>query len=138
MMGALSPSIMEEMPFSCDELRSYTMPDGSNALHMACVVGNLEMATYLLKSGISTTAKWAAWGTPLHVAMKKKSEMLVDILLEYNCDHLAVDDDGKTSLHIAVNLGSIHMVNSLLQRGSNPVLSDKGTQLSEPQGQIQA
>jgi ankyrin repeat protein len=62
----------------------------------------------------------------LHIASALGHRKVVNFLLRVGADVNAVDDDGKTPLHVcAERSGSWRTVKDLIERGSNPYASDR-------------
>ena len=100
----------------------------SFALHIAAADHSDELVTLLLNHGANVNTVDASGNTALHFAMKhncayslsatastENRQKVVDTLL---C--AGADDDGKTSMYLAVEKGLEHVVDSMLTHGGNP------------------
>ena len=51
---------------------------------------------------------------------------MMELLLAYNADVSAEDDDGNTPLHLATRVGNVKVVKMLLDRISSPAKTSRG------------
>eukprot|EP00898_Chlorokybus_atmophyticus_P005066 jgi/Chlat1/5560/Chrsp369S00846 len=78
----------------------------NTALHQALLCGNDRAAVVLINNGASLMARNARGATPLHVAATRNCPDARDLLLDVADPDgiLAVDEDGDTPLHVALQL----------------------------------
>jgi hypothetical protein len=107
--------------------RLHLLPDRSDALHIASYVGNTLMVQFLLGRELQPANISCSWGTALHIAIKKRHEIIANLLLEGTNNPDAVDTEGKTALHCAVSFGSVKLVLQLLHQGWNHAARDKSS-----------
>ncbi|EXJ72628.1 uncharacterized protein A1O5_03774 [Cladophialophora psammophila CBS 110553] len=72
---------------------------GWSALHMAAYVGHVIVGALLLDYG-ADMSRGKGGMTPLHVAVLRKNIDFVELLLEYDADVMARNDDGQTALDL--------------------------------------
>jgi len=92
---------------------------GRSAIHVACMVGQVDVVEMLLQKGADLNARseYADW-VPLHYAAASGHEEVVKLLL--SCDKVEADlsdEDGQTPLSLAVDAGHKEVVKLLLSRG---------------------
>ncbi|XP_055906458.1 putative ankyrin repeat protein RF_0381 [Eupeodes corollae] len=96
--------------------------DGQTPLHFAAEKGNDRIVQLLLKNGADVEAK-AKGLTPVYFAALNRKAKVVKQLLEHGANVDAQDTMGKTILLLAVELGSLKMVEHILNHG--PDLNNK-------------
>lgn len=116
---------------------------GESLLHIACLNGNIELATYLLQNNVEVNP-WAkppsrlldsldefrvplTTLTPLHYACCKASFEMVSLLLDHEAWVNAATPEGVTALMMATESEETNIVNLLLSRGAKVNASMPGT-----------
>lgn len=77
--------------------------------------------TFLFFALLSTTLL----ATPLHKAVEEVNEAEVHRLVEDGSDINALDQSGKTALHLATKIGRLSLVKYLVEHGADLYLKDK-------------
>ncbi|MBR1714349.1 MAG: ankyrin repeat domain-containing protein [Treponema sp.] len=98
--------------------------DGNNALHLAAIKRNRNLAKRLLKMGIDRNAVNNDGDTALHIAVKNSDSQLVDALLDGGCDTDALDGEGATPLILAARNGNGELVQKLISRHADTKIKD--------------
>jgi len=94
--------------------------DGSTALHWAAYRDDLDTAKLLVAAGADVKAKTRVGDlTPLLVAAKNGSAVMIQLLLDAKSDVNYANDNGTTTLMLAASSGSADAVKLLLDRGAN-------------------
>jgi ankyrin repeat protein len=88
-------------------------------LHRVALLGEKEVAEFLLKRGASVSATAEAGETPLHFAAAEGNGEIMKLLLKAGADVNARDKLGGTPLHEAVLWGKKEMVDFLVTQGAN-------------------
>jgi ankyrin repeat protein len=113
------------------EIISYLVEQGADidalsarnwtCLHSAAGVGNFEFCEYFVKKGANIELKTIDGLTPIHVACVygQKCE-IVKLLLDHGANIEAQDPKGNTALQLSAQIGSIDMVQLLLQSNCDP------------------
>lgn len=101
--------------------RSYTL------LHFAAGGGNCEILQTLEDIGIDIETKGAEGMTPLMVATKESKLKTVEYLLRKGAKPSNVDANGWNSLHWASSIGSIDIIDLILEK--NPKLIESKTKM---------
>ncbi|KAK7484865.1 hypothetical protein BaRGS_00023908 [Batillaria attramentaria] len=100
-----------------------TDKSGYTALHYAARSGHIQVCRLLLRHGANVNATTnTGHATPLQRAAYMGHQSVVQLLLQHKADPLAVDTDGMTALHKAVERGHEDTVKLLLT--SSPALKD--------------
>jgi len=89
-------------------------------LHLAALVGQLEIARKLVESGAEIDATNVRTGTPLHAASNRNHADIVRFLLAAGATVDARDSNQFTPLHFAAQKGSVAVVALLLEKGADP------------------
>jgi hypothetical protein len=123
-MRGLTPQKVKELDVTDEELQHHRLPDGRNALQIACHVRNEEMVDYLIGIDCHKHDSQSIWGNALQVAIKQSSvELSRKLLSETTPDW--VDCESRTALHWAV-LSCPAMVGDLLENRWSQITTDKG------------
>ena len=73
--------------------------DGMTPLHAACIIGNVETASYLIKSGANVNSISSQRQNALHFAIRgRRTIYMIELLLRAGCDVNARDIHSKTPL----------------------------------------
>ncbi len=98
---------------------------GNTALHLASAGGYLDVAEILIEAGIDVNARNQWQATPLHYAAGFGHHDLVKFLVSRGADENvlelshALDSEGNTALHYAVELEEIDSAAYLLRQGTD-------------------
>ncbi|XP_015185613.1 PREDICTED: ankyrin repeat domain-containing protein 27-like isoform X2 [Polistes dominula] len=95
--------------------------NGKTVLHIASIVGSLEIIQLLLDAGadVNVTTKFEGH-TPLHLACSANKIQAVKIILDCGvCNINAKDFNGDTPLHLAIRNANIRIVELLIRSGAN-------------------
>lgn len=106
-------------------------PDGFQPLGLACFLGHYDTAEFLVKTGasINSPSHNELGVTPLHSAVAGNYEKIVEMLLDYEADPNAREQNGFTPLHIAAQNGNAQIIRLLLFNGANLALPNKNGKL---------
>ena len=91
----------------------------------AVEIGNYEIIEFLLKHGADPNGLNDDGTLPLSLALHFshfKDSNIVKLLFDYNVNVNALCADGTTTLHYALNAGTVDHVQFLLEHGANPLL----------------
>lgn len=102
---------------------------GTTLLHFA-VMGNLEMANYLLLRGIAPNTKNDNGETPLHWAAQHGRIDQIKQLIDFGADVNAQDVDKNTALHWVAENDNVDVAKYLLSKGA--VAKGKNIQSKTP------
>jgi len=97
-----------------------------NALHKACRVGDLEVATFLVNKGADVNAKASAGNTPLTYALQHGHAEVVRLLVANGADVNAKNANGQTPLGRAIRMDDKAAVELLVANGANTEASPSG------------
>ena len=107
--------------------------DGQTGLHLAAIMGHLEVAKLLLKNGASVNVINKAKNTPIVLAVENIQENMVQLLAEHNADvNAKIRPENKTTLiHWCSSHGHDAMVDILLNLKAHvdPIQNGKITPL---------
>ncbi len=95
--------------------------DGMTALHWAAEHGDSAMTSTLLRAhaNVKATTRIGSY-TPLELASRSGSPVVVKALLAAGADPNRPDASGATALHLAAAAGNPDAVSALLEKGANP------------------
>ncbi|MBM9538543.1 ankyrin repeat domain-containing protein [Desulfobulbus alkaliphilus] len=99
--------------------------DGNTALHLASAGGYLDVAEILVDAGIDVNARNQWQASPLHYAAGLGHLDLVKFLVSREADENvlgakhALDSEGNTALHYAVELEEVDAATYLLRQGAD-------------------
>lgn len=103
---------------------------GWMALHVAVTHNHIGVVKCLLRDAAAAAAVSAPGlrgGTALHVACRKRSPKMVQLLLKAGADVEARNEHGCTPLHIAAFMGDMESLQQLLAAGADPrVIAQQG------------
>lgn len=91
---------------------------GLTALHYACIIDNVEIATLLLLHDSDVEAQDQQQQRPLHIAAAQGSVQLLDLLCDKGASLDARDVIGDRALCVACRNGRVAAAQKLLDRGS--------------------
>ena len=88
----------------------------SNALHWACMYGDVKLVSYLINQcGINANCRLKQGESPLHVACMAGNIDIVKLLINhFGCCSTVTDRKGTNLLHVAVRNGHLDVVKYLL------------------------
>jgi len=94
--------------------------DGWTPLHLACFVGQPDIAEALIARGADVRARSRnpMQNTPLHAAAAGRNREAVRVLVEHGADVNARQEGGWTALHAASQNGDVEMVRLLIAGGA--------------------
>lgn len=79
---------------------------GASPLSVACALANYEIALGLLRNGANIESRREDGATPLiAAAWNRHPTVVIDLLLKWGANEMAVDEDGKTALDIIETYG---------------------------------
>ncbi|XP_044598811.1 serine/threonine-protein phosphatase 6 regulatory ankyrin repeat subunit B-like [Cotesia glomerata] len=112
--------------FATEEIAGVDTP-----LHLAAASGNKDLVIYFIKAGARINVQGINLQTPLHIAIQKNHESVVECLLDHGADLqlgcIYCDENNCTALHIAADLNNEKIANLLLNKGASiHALSIKG------------
>ncbi|XP_058454187.1 serine/threonine-protein phosphatase 6 regulatory ankyrin repeat subunit B-like isoform X2 [Malaya genurostris] len=97
------------------------------ALHLAAIHDNYEIVNLLIERGASVMAKDAIGRIPLHIAIEKNAENVIEILLKHEqaTEMLRTSDKyERTALHFSAISDNYEIVNLLIERGASVMAKD--------------
>lgn len=98
--------------------------DFNYPIHLACESGNEEIVKVLFLNQADPTVRKIHDVTPLHIAAKEGFIAIVDVLLQYeNADINETDEDLATPLHYAARFNKVSMIEFLLEKLVNNIVS---------------
>jgi ankyrin repeat protein len=122
-LGTISP-LHNAASKGHDKVVSYLIDNGARVnawnrrrqtpLHQS--VAYPQVVRILLSKGSSPNADDINGKRPLHLAVVKKCEDSVELLLKHSADVDAADDFRRTALHQAAEIGSVPIINLLLDK----------------------
>ena len=94
--------------------------DGMTALHWAAFNDDVELAKSLLAAGANVSPETRLGAvTPLFMASKNGSALMIEALLEAGADASAADAHGTTPLMFAAGSGSVEAIKVLVDHGAD-------------------
>lgn len=97
-----------------------------SALHVLAFFGIIGKAKRLLEQGANINDRDNQLGmTPLHCAVNRGNEEMIEFLLEHSVDLNAVCKQGNTALHMAAEQGHRKIIRTLLPRRINSRTSNQ-------------
>ncbi|HEY0072885.1 MAG TPA: ankyrin repeat domain-containing protein, partial [Abditibacteriaceae bacterium] len=94
------------------------LEENISALHVAALLGQSEMAGWLLENGLAATLTTRTGQTPLHWAALSGDAAIVKLLLEKGADPNARDKLQQTPLHGAALKAGREIIFALLDKGA--------------------
>ena len=100
--------------------------DGRTPLQLALESGDESIAQLLIQAGADVNDNFASDDTPLSIVVGNHWASLVQLLLRQKANPNGRLPDGRTSLHIAAEVGSdIGILEMLCDEGADPTLEDE-------------
>ncbi|MCO5568565.1 hypothetical protein L7F22_022264 [Adiantum nelumboides] len=99
-----SPSVSTE---TLDSIMDGLKMDGWALLHLACYMDDVGMVELLLQYGAQVNVRDSLGRTPLHNCLLYRRNTVAKLLLARGAGPAAVDEDGKTPLQVAMELGAV-------------------------------
>ena len=93
--------------------------DGETPLHLASLMGQVEVAHTLIERGADVTARDNDGRTPLHLASQMGRAKVVRVLIERGANAAAKDKAGKTPSHLASQHGKEEVFRMLMELGAD-------------------
>ncbi|KAI8663874.1 hypothetical protein NCS55_00893500 [Fusarium keratoplasticum] len=95
-----------------------TVPDNKNdhPLHIACYLGNLQLAKKLLANNADIEAKGEHGETPLGLACRRGHADMVELLLNHDASTQVFNCSGRTPLSVAALHGHVGAVKHILEK----------------------
>ena len=95
------------------------------SLYKAIEAEDRETIIKHLDDGVKPTAKvaFSRYGSPLHLAVARGDEETIELLLSYEADINAGNDEGATPLEVAIGLSKQDVALMLLEKGADPTLT---------------
>ncbi len=98
---------------------NHTTKTNSTTIRCACFHGNMTMVRYLIEHDADIHISKEHNDTNLILSVYRQHIDLVEYLIdELGCDINECDDEGRSSLYLAVERGSLELVQLLLKRGA--------------------
>ena len=99
----------------------FDVTDGSGAtpLMTACRIGELFLATRLVRHGADVRATDSEGATALHCAAYYGKVQMISLLIDHGAELEARSNIGETPLYIATLQGQLEIVKALLDHGAN-------------------
>ncbi|XP_078601012.1 uncharacterized protein LOC144876019 isoform X1 [Branchiostoma floridae x Branchiostoma japonicum] len=94
------------------------------ALHVACVMGHIDVVKLLLRKGASLVSRTKASYAPLHTAAHEGNTEAVDLLVQHGATVDIRDDSRNTPLMTACVYNHVDTVRRLIELGARPDLTD--------------
>ena len=86
--------------------------------YQACVTGDFELASSMLKMGVNLNGRFEHGQNLLHIACIKNIYGLVQLLIKFGCNEFLKDNYGRTALHYASMKGGTSIVRYLIERNT--------------------
>ncbi|MCO5577776.1 hypothetical protein L7F22_031610 [Adiantum nelumboides] len=99
-----SPSVSTK---TLDSIMDGLKMDGWALLHLACYMDDVGMVELLLQYGAQVNVRDSLGRTPLHNCILYRRNTVAKLLLARGASPAAVDEDGKTPLQVAMELGAV-------------------------------
>ena len=98
--------------------------DGYQPLGLACYFGHCETAEYLIKAGavVNSPSQSSIGAPPILLAAAAGHAQIILLLLKYNANPNARENNGYTPLHVAAQNGNTQIIRSLLYNGADMTL----------------
>lgn len=75
------------------------LPNGMNALHVAALVGDMQVTDMLIRLGLSPNSEMAGGLTPMHLAVQSNKPNLLGLMMSKKGDPNHQNAQGRTPLH---------------------------------------
>jgi ankyrin repeat protein len=95
------------------------------ALHLACALGDREIAELLLESGTELDAMTDGGQTSLLLAICSGNSSVTELLISRGANILLSNNHGTTPLHRASQLGDLETIKQLIRNGAEISVSTK-------------
>jgi len=105
---------------------------GSTALHMCSLAGQLQVAQELIAAQAEVNVTDAAGRTPLHIAAAEGHSGMVQALLNASIDANAVDKTQQTALHKAAYHSNVEVAKALCEHPGIDIALKDGVSKSTP------
>jgi len=102
--------------------------NGETPLHMACRLGVVALAEFLINRGADVKEKDEQKRTPLHKASQSGSVEIVKLLLEKGAEVDRKDEYGRTPLYYAAASGNGEVAKFLIDHGADVLAKDENGQ----------
>lgn len=89
---------VESMISKGDDINT-SLANGMNALHIASILGEMQMADLLIRYGLNVNAEMGNGLTAMHLAVQSNNQGIVGLLLSKKADPNHKNQDGRTPLH---------------------------------------
>lgn len=99
--------------------------NGMTALHLAVLIGNLQIVEELIRGGANPHADDDIGDTPLHIAARTGNLLVAEYLLRQFVDADVQDDEWRTPLHWAAWNNDLDMIQMLINYGADPTLTTR-------------
>lgn len=106
---------LEESPYMLHEKTQ----KGFSPLHLAVLVGNIEIVKILEEKGADVNLKNNNGGTPLFYACRKGDKVVADYLIKKGASVNIANHNGVTPLHFACKSGNLELIKLLEAHGVN-------------------
>lgn len=139
LMKAVGANQFEVVKYLLDHGASVNLKLRDTALHKAVLLGNKEMAEFLLQRGADPNIPDASQSTPLHLAARAGHKALCELLLKSKANPNARGENyggqefniqnyhwNSTPLHIAVRRGFKAVAETLLDHGADIEAANSG------------
>jgi ankyrin repeat protein len=101
-------AVLQDRPFALKEIIRQPLIDlnqverqlGMTALHLAVVLGRLELVQILLQAGVKVNVADRCLRTPLHHAIRFSNIVLIDLLLRSGASTSQTDSLGKSAIDL--------------------------------------
>ncbi|KAG5679309.1 hypothetical protein PVAND_008886 [Polypedilum vanderplanki] len=92
-----------------------------NALHLSILLGYTNLLKVFIKCGVNVNEADAFGLTPLHLAVKRNSTNMVQVLLgnAENIELNALDDNGNSALNLSVENNNLEIIKLLINAGAD-------------------
>ncbi|VDP85136.1 unnamed protein product [Echinostoma caproni] len=112
--------VLRHIKERCPNLLWTTNLAGQQPLHLACITGKFNCATFLLLHTNNIEVAESRGCTPLLLAAENGHHEIVALLLLASANLKAVDDEENTAYHFAAKGGHINVCNLLKNSGLKP------------------